>query len=190
MNSDKNSVREDADSGKQTSADNTGTAVLVSHRVENEDCPRNGYPPDGECLCVALDVAGHTPGPWSIRRMGTTAGVVVGGRLFDFANGQGQQQVAMVCGVDEDNGSQEANARLIVASPDLLAFARHVAAVLPEHPAANLARCVIAQATGQDEPQSPAARHAIETRRAVEAAHSEGNLARLKAKRSRFGGAR
>lgn len=42
----------------------------------------------------------------------------------------------------------------------------------------------------QAEPQTAQERHAIETRRAVEAAHSPANQARLKRKASRFGGRR
>ncbi len=41
----------------------------------------------------------HTSGPWFIRSLrrgeGPTGGVVVGGKMIEYTNGQSQQQVAM-----------------------------------------------------------------------------------------------
>lgn len=59
----------------------------------------------------------HTPGPWILGKHG----VIKAGVVRQYTNGESQDQIAMACGLDHDNmGSQEANARLIAAAPDLL----------------------------------------------------------------------
>jgi hypothetical protein len=65
----------------------------------------------------------HTAGPWSIRRVAGIPGSVYGGVTRRYTNGSAQDQLFMVCAVQEDNGgneAMEANARLIAAAPDLL----------------------------------------------------------------------
>ena len=61
-----------------------------------------------------LIVRRHTPGPWRAKPYG----VVVGGSAIALPRGSVQQQVAMVCVIDD--GDRDANARLIAAAPDLL----------------------------------------------------------------------
>jgi hypothetical protein len=65
----------------------------------------------------------HTPGPWiAVEKFGVL-GSVNGGSVREYTNGTSQDQLFMVCSVQEDNGGQEAtnaNARLIAAAPDLL----------------------------------------------------------------------
>jgi hypothetical protein len=59
----------------------------------------------------------HTPGPWAEGRHGA----IVGGPDFEFARGAGRKQIAMACVVPEGvDGTQEGNARLIAAAPELL----------------------------------------------------------------------
>jgi hypothetical protein len=59
----------------------------------------------------------HTPGPWSMGRHGA----IVGGADFEFARGSGRKQIAMACVVPEGvDGTQEGNAQLIAAAPELL----------------------------------------------------------------------
>lgn len=60
----------------------------------------------------------YTPGPWVLA---TFPGVVVGGPMLKFGNGEGQAQLAM-CTLSEtiDEAQRNANARLISAAPDLL----------------------------------------------------------------------
>ena len=53
----------------------------------------------------------HTQGKLSHKRLG----VILGGPVEKFANGSGQKQIAMVCGID-DNSEIEANARRLVAA--------------------------------------------------------------------------
>jgi hypothetical protein len=66
----------------------------------------------------------HTKGPWLIKRMlGGTASVIIGGVKRKYTNGIGQDQLFMVCGVQDDNGgdaAQTANANLVVGAPELL----------------------------------------------------------------------
>jgi hypothetical protein len=95
--------------------------------------------------------AEHTPGPWSISRAHPSA--IVGGKIYQFTNGSGQRQVAMACVMDEDNGSMEANARLIAAAPDLLDAARAALDDLisdghEHYRVAEVLRAAIAKATG------------------------------------------
>ena len=61
-----------------------------------------------------VGVRQHTPGPWRAK----PHGVVVGGAEIALPRGSVQQQVAMVCTIDD--GDRDANARLIEAAPDLL----------------------------------------------------------------------
>ena len=63
-------------------------------------------------------MSAHTPGPWLHKR----DGVVVGGSEIQLPRGKVQQQVAMCCVIDD--GERDANARLIAAAPELLAFAQ------------------------------------------------------------------
>ena len=58
----------------------------------------------------------HTPGPWILSRHGA----VIGGVTRQYTNGVGQDQIAMACHMQDGNGDQHANARLIAAAPDLL----------------------------------------------------------------------
>ncbi len=65
----------------------------------------------------------HTPGPWEISAKLGTPSVVKGGVTRQYVNGTNQDQLFMVCSVQDDNGgaaAQIANARLIAAAPDLL----------------------------------------------------------------------
>jgi hypothetical protein len=65
----------------------------------------------------------HTPGPWEIRHNLGSSGVIVGGVMRQYTNGEAKDQIVMVLGLQEDNGgaaAKEANARLIEAAPDLL----------------------------------------------------------------------
>lgn len=75
-------------------------------------------------LQTLLDAA--TPGEWTLSKHG---GAIRGGALVEFVNGSAQTQIALATNVHEQNtGSQEANAALIVAMksalPELLAMAR------------------------------------------------------------------
>lgn len=69
----------------------------------------------------------HTPGPWTVVERFGFAGSVKGGVVREYTNGTAQDQLFMVCCVQDDNGGHEAtnaNARLIAAAPDLLAALR------------------------------------------------------------------
>jgi hypothetical protein len=59
----------------------------------------------------------HTPGPWSVAFYGETERPVIK---------HGNQSIADVrgCELDDSTSHSLANARLVAASPDLLAFAR------------------------------------------------------------------
>lgn len=98
----------------------------------------------------------HTPGPWSYAaddklNADRAFGVVrtLGAQFDAEAGTEGATEViAEVCG-DDGSGTAEADARLIAAAPDLLAFAQYVA----EHGECELlcrmARAAIAKATGE-----------------------------------------
>jgi hypothetical protein len=63
------------------------------------------------------------------------SGVVKGGVVREYTNGTSQDQLFVVCSVQDDNGgalAQNANARLIAAAPDLLAELRKARAALKE----------------------------------------------------------
>ena len=65
----------------------------------------------------------HTPGPWERGYSLGSSGVIVGGVMRQYTNGEAKDQIVMVLGLKEDNGgaaAKEANARLIEAAPDLL----------------------------------------------------------------------
>jgi hypothetical protein len=71
-----------------------------------------------------------TPGPWSLasRHFG---GVIKGGPIQTWSNGTGQSQIVMCCGADwMADGELQANARLIVVAPELLADLQEAAATL------------------------------------------------------------
>ena len=100
------------------------------------------------------DGGSHTPGPWVARRMYTG-----GFDIFDPRN----RDVVTVYGGGVETESREANARLIAAAPDGLAFAQHYDAYMSAnysegpsssalHPTAaetwRLARSFISKATG------------------------------------------
>jgi hypothetical protein len=66
----------------------------------------------------------HTPGPWEAVEKFGVLGSVKGGVIREYVNGTSQDQLFMVCNVQDENGGREAtnaNARLIAAAPDLLA---------------------------------------------------------------------
>jgi len=64
-------------------------------------------------------MSAHTPGPWTLDPRG--GGVVRGSKVYQYARGAGQRQLALAC-LHDDLGPEEreANARLIAAAPDLL----------------------------------------------------------------------
>jgi hypothetical protein len=71
-----------------------------------------------------------TPGPWSLasRHFG---GVIKGGPIQTWSNGTGQSQIVMCCGADwMADGELQANARLIVVAPELLADLQEAVATL------------------------------------------------------------
>jgi hypothetical protein len=53
----------------------------------------------------------HTPAPWKLKKYG----VIIGGVVRQYVNGDSQDQIALACALDYDNGDQEANGRRIVA---------------------------------------------------------------------------
>lgn len=65
-----------------------------------------------------------TPGPWvGVERFGVI-GSIKGGVFREYTNGTSQDQLFMVCCVQDDNGGPEAtnaNAHLIAAAPDMYA---------------------------------------------------------------------
>lgn len=64
-------------------------------------------------------MTGHTPGPWDYQ-------ATAGNHDFSVYGGETGRDIALVRDFDE------ANARLIAAAPDLLAFAQYVAARPPK----------------------------------------------------------
>lgn len=63
------------------------------------------------------ETSAYTPGPW----VACKNGVIKGGVIRQYVNGESQDQIALAMGLDHDNdGSQEANASLIAAAPELL----------------------------------------------------------------------
>lgn len=89
----------------------------------------------------------HTPGPWETNRFHA----ILGGTEIQYVNGSGRPQVALACVVEE--GSQEANARLISAAPELLEALRGVLRVADRATDEfDAARAAIAKATAEETP--------------------------------------
>lgn len=63
--------------------------------------------------------AGHTPGPWSFEPHGNTVALYSG-----RSNGLNGRHGLRLMKLDDGDSNFEANARLIVAAPDLLAMLR------------------------------------------------------------------
>jgi hypothetical protein len=76
-----------------------------------------------------MSAAQHTPGPWiAVEKFGFI-GSIQGGVIREYANGTSQDQLFMVCCVQDDNGGRtatNANARLIAAAPDLLEVLKEI----------------------------------------------------------------
>lgn len=96
----------------------------------------------------------HTPGPWTAIEKFGVLGSVKGGVIRKYTNGTSQDQLFMVCSVQDDNGGTEAtnaNARLIAAAPDLLEALQHLLVAHGEQLdyAFQQAQEAIAKATGE-----------------------------------------
>lgn len=93
----------------------------------------------------------HTPGPWvSVEKFGVF-GSVKGGVIREYTNGTSQDQLFMVCSVQDDNGGQEAtnaNAHLIAAAPELLEALYAAEESVGDLKTLYLIRAAIAKATG------------------------------------------
>jgi hypothetical protein len=99
-------------------------------------------------------MSNHTPGPWiAVEKFGFI-GSIQGGVIREYANGTSQDQLFMVCCVQDDNGGRtatNANARLIAAAPDLLEALQHLMVAHGEQLdyAFQQAQEAIAKATGE-----------------------------------------